>query len=71
MPTLDWLHREAAFQTAARVPTRNRRWSRRSFVFVALAHQFERFERRMSEWRQGKRASRNRPVHRRMRVDFS
>lgn len=22
MPTLDWLHREAAFQTAARVPTR-------------------------------------------------
>jgi len=22
MPTLDWLHREAAFQTAAHVPTR-------------------------------------------------
>lgn len=22
MPTLDWLHREAAFQTAARVPAR-------------------------------------------------
>ncbi|QLQ00060.1 MAG: site-specific DNA-methyltransferase [Burkholderiaceae bacterium] len=38
MPTLDWLHREAAFQTAARVPTRVLRPHAAGHVFGDPAH---------------------------------